>query len=96
MKRIAQIVILVLAFLICTGCLQWSVQTNAPPDRLLYDNAADAMQHGKYDVAAITLQTLINTYPDSGYSAKAKQLLQDPRLADVQLTSDGGMEFFPE
>jgi len=33
------------------------------PDKILYDRAMDAMKEHKYDVARITLQTLINTYP---------------------------------
>src|SRR5213082_2426800 len=42
------------------------------PDKVLFDRAMDAMGHRKYDVARLTLQTLINTYPDSEYIARAK------------------------
>jgi outer membrane protein assembly factor BamD len=42
------------------------------PDKILYDRAMDAMKERKYDVARMTLQTLINTYPDSEYVARAK------------------------
>ncbi len=42
------------------------------PDKILYDRALDAMKQHKYDVARITLQTLINTYPDSEFVARAK------------------------
>ncbi|MDR3763384.1 MAG: outer membrane protein assembly factor BamD [Acidobacteriota bacterium] len=42
------------------------------PDKILYDRAMDAMKQRKYDVARITLQTLINTYPDSEFVARAK------------------------
>ena len=42
------------------------------PDKILYDRAMDAMKEHKYDVARITLQTLINTYPDSEFVARAK------------------------
>ena len=42
------------------------------PDKILYDRALDAMKQRKYDVARITLQTLINTYPDSEFVARAK------------------------
>src|SRR5436853_3122313 len=34
------------------------------PDKVLFDRAMDAMKHNRFDVARITLQTLINTYPD--------------------------------
>jgi outer membrane protein assembly factor BamD len=42
------------------------------PDKVLFDRAMEAMKDRKYDVARITLQTLINTYPDSEYVARAK------------------------
>ena len=40
------------------------------PDKVLFDRAMEAMKKGKYDVARITLQTLINTYPDSEFIAR--------------------------
>ncbi len=42
------------------------------PDKVLYDRAMKAMKQHKYDVARITLQTLINAYPDSEFIARAK------------------------
>ena len=42
------------------------------PDKVLFDRAMEAMKQRKYDVARIALQTLINTYPDSEYVARAK------------------------
>src|SRR5271166_513660 len=47
------------------------------PDKVLYDRAMDAMKHNKYDVARLSLQTLINTYPDSEYVARAKLAIGD-------------------
>ncbi len=47
------------------------------PDKVLYDRAMDAIKHGKYDVARLSLQTLINTYPDSEYIARAKLAIGD-------------------
>jgi outer membrane protein assembly factor BamD len=47
------------------------------PDKVLFDRAMDAMKHGKYDVARLSLQTLINTYPDSEYIARAKLAIGD-------------------
>ena len=46
--------------------------TSAQPDKVLFDRAMDAMKHNHFDVARMTLQTLINTYPDSEYLARAK------------------------
>ncbi len=42
------------------------------PDKVLFDRSMEAMKQRKYDVARITLQTLINTYPDSEFVARAK------------------------
>src|ERR1039457_3073503 len=42
------------------------------PDKVLFDKAMDAMRHNRFDVARLTLQTLINTYPDSESLARAK------------------------
>ena len=50
---------------------------NVQPDKILYDRAADDIKHGKHEVGRLNLQTLINTYPDSEYLAKAKLLIAD-------------------
>jgi len=42
------------------------------PDKILFEKADNEIQHGRYDVGRLTLQTLINTYPDSEYLAKSK------------------------
>jgi outer membrane protein assembly factor BamD len=60
-----------------TGCLGTKKQapiagTSAEPDKVLYDRAAQDIKHGKYTVGRLGFQTLINTYPDSEYLAKAK------------------------
>ncbi len=52
------------------------------PDKILFDRAMDAMKHNKYDVARLTLQTLINTYPDSEYVARAKLAVGDSWYAE--------------
>jgi outer membrane protein assembly factor BamD len=49
----------------------------AEPDKLLYDKAQDDIKHGKHEVGRLGLQTLINTYPDSEYLAKAKLAIAD-------------------
>jgi outer membrane protein assembly factor BamD len=54
-----------------------SVDNNVQPDKVLYDRAADDIKHGKHEVGRLNLQTLINTYPDSEYLAKAKLLIAD-------------------
>ena len=52
------------------------------PDKVLYDRAMDAMKHNKFDVARLSLQTLINTYPDSEYVARAKLAIGDSWYAE--------------
>src|SRR5213080_2886078 len=52
------------------------------PDKVLFDRAMDAMKHNRFDVARITLQTLINTYPDSEYIARAKLSVGDSWYAE--------------
>ncbi len=52
------------------------------PDKVLFDKAMDAMKHNRFDVARITLQTLINTYPDSEFIARAKLAVGDSWYAE--------------
>ena len=46
--------------------------TSAQPDSVLYTKASNDIKHGRYSVGRLALQTLINTYPDSEFLAKAK------------------------
>lgn len=45
---------------------------SAEPDKILYERALDDVKHSRYTEARLSFQTLINTYPDSEYLAKAK------------------------
>src|SRR5277367_4179354 len=47
------------------------------PDKELFDKAMVAMKKGKYDVARLDLQTLLNTYPSSEYQMRAKLAVGD-------------------
>ena len=47
------------------------------PDRVLYERASSDLERNKLAVARLTLQTLINTYPDSEYLPQAKYKLAD-------------------
>jgi outer membrane protein assembly factor BamD len=49
-----------------------AIGTSAEPDKVLYTKATNDIKHGRYAVGRLALQTLINTYPDSEYLAKAK------------------------
>src|SRR5580692_1380759 len=47
------------------------------PDKVLFDSAMDSVEHGRYERARLTLQTLMNTYDNSEFLAKAKLLYAD-------------------
>ena len=51
--------------------------TSKQPDKELFDKAMTAMKKGKFDVARLDLQTLLNTYPESEYQMRAKLLVGD-------------------
>ncbi len=80
MFRRALIAVLMAAFMLSVAGCHSKKKANSPlshinskqPDKVLYDRAMEAMKEHKYEVARITLQTLINTYPDSEYVARAK------------------------
>jgi outer membrane protein assembly factor BamD len=47
------------------------------PDKVLFDKAIKDIEKGRYEVARITLNTLINTYDTSEFLAKAKLAIAD-------------------
>jgi outer membrane protein assembly factor BamD len=51
--------------------------TSKQPDKELFDKAMVAMKKGKYDVARLDLQTMLNTYPESEYAMRAKLAVGD-------------------
>ncbi len=53
------------------------VNTSSEPDKVLYDRAQADLKAGRYIEGRLALQTLINTYPDSEYLAKAKLAVAD-------------------
>src|ERR1700678_1101376 len=73
------------------------------PDKILFDKAMDAMRHNRFDVARLDLQTLINTYPESEYIARAKLAVGDSwyaeggtaALAQAEQEYDDFITFFP-
>ncbi len=72
---------LALALVLLAGCgkkkKEVSLDASAEPDKVLYERAMKDLQDGKHIIARLTLQTLINTYPDSEYLAKAKLAVAD-------------------
>lgn len=47
------------------------------PDKVLFDKAINDIERGRYEIARLTLNTLMNTYVDSEYMAKAKLAIAD-------------------
>src|ERR1700732_2845608 len=47
------------------------------PDKVLFDKAINDLEHSKYEISRLTLQTLINTYDTSEFLAKAKLAIAD-------------------
>jgi outer membrane protein assembly factor BamD len=47
------------------------------PDKVLFDKAVNDIEHGRFEIARITLNTLINTYDSSEFLAKAKLAIAD-------------------
>ncbi|MBI4907060.1 MAG: outer membrane protein assembly factor BamD [Acidobacteria bacterium] len=47
------------------------------PDKILFDKAVKDLERNRFEVARLTLQTLINTYDSSEFLAKAKLAIAD-------------------
>ncbi len=81
--RLRTLLILALVALAATGCFRRKKYENpidqdtAQPDKVLFDKAIADLERGRYRVARLTLQTLINTYDTSEYLAKAKLAIAD-------------------
>jgi outer membrane protein assembly factor BamD len=109
MRRLSCAAVLLAMLALLTACSNKHVQNpianvnSKQPDKVLFDRAMDAMKHNKYDVARITLQTLINTYPDSEYIARAKLAVGDSwyaeggsaGLAQAEIEYKDFITFFP-
>jgi outer membrane protein assembly factor BamD len=88
MSRRIPIALLALSMLLAPACTNKKVNNpianidSKQPDKVLFDRAMDAMRHNRFDVARLSLQTLINTYPDSEYIARAKLAIADSWYAE--------------
>ena len=88
LRRSSVVVILAVVLVFTAGCTNKKVHNpladvnSKQSDKVLYDRAMDAMKHNRFEVARITLQTMINTYPDSEYLARAKLAVADSWYAE--------------
>lgn len=82
-KKILQSALVVLvAGAVLAGCGGKKIKVadlgdSVEPDRVLYEQAMEDMRRNQHTVARLSLQTLITTYPDSEYLAKAKLAIAD-------------------
>jgi len=92
-RRVPLIALLGVLLLLAAACTNKKVNNplanvgSKQPDKVLFDRAMDAMKHNRFDVARMTLQTLINTYPDSEYIARAKLAVGDAWYAEGGTTA---------
>ena len=90
MSRRFPVIVLLGALAFCVACTNKKVNNplanvgSKQPDKVLFDRAMDAMKHNRFDVARMTLQTLINTYPDSEFIARAKLAVGTPGMRKVE------------
>jgi outer membrane protein assembly factor BamD len=88
MLRRIPLILLLVALFVTVACSNKKVSNpianvdSKQPDKVLFDRAMDAMKHNRFDVARLQLQTLINTYPDSEYIARAKLAVADSWYAE--------------
>jgi len=108
-RKVLTLVLLAALALLATGCGRNKVTNpiadvgSKQPDKVLYDRAMEAMKKRKYDIARLSLQTLINTYPDSEYIARAKLSVGDSwyaeggstGLAQAEIEYKDFITFFP-
>jgi outer membrane protein assembly factor BamD len=93
MRHSSVIVLLGLLLALTVGCTNKKATNplanvgSKQPDKVLFDRAMDAMKHNRFDVARMTLQTLINTYPDSEFIARAKLGVADSWYAEGGTTA---------
>jgi outer membrane protein assembly factor BamD len=109
MSRRIPVMLLAGSVLVTVACTNKKVQNpianidSKQPDKVLFDRSMDALKHNRFDVARMTLQTLINTYPDSEFIARAKLGVADSwyaeggtaGLAQAEIEYNDFKTFFP-
>src|SRR5580765_6333586 len=86
-RKILVSAVLASAMLVVGGCRHKTQNPLAnidskQPDKGLFDRAMDSLKKGRYQETRTLLETLINTYPDSEYIARAKLSLGDAWYAE--------------
>ena len=87
-RRIPLITLLGLMLTLSVACTNKKVTNplanvgSKQPDKVLFDRAMDQLKHNRFDQARMILQTLINTYSDSEFIARAKLAVADSWYAE--------------
>jgi hypothetical protein len=83
-------VVAIATVLVCCSAAMCAAQSQPSPA---------AQSHQRCDVGRLTLQTLVNTYPDSKYATDVARLAKDPSIAACTQPGDvwveGGFDFDP-
>jgi len=88
MSRCGRLIVVLSVLAVGVACTNKKVNNpianvdSKQPDKVLFDRAMDALKHNRYEVARLSLQTLINTYPDSEFIARAKLSVADSWYAE--------------
>jgi len=96
------------ALLVLGGCRRHQhddldLSESAEPDKILFEKSLEDIENKRYDVARLTLQTMLNAYPDSEYLAQAKLAIADSyfqegtsgALTHAELEYKDFITFFP-
>lgn len=82
--RVKWTVLLASGLILLPGCgirrhpMDTQLVTNSKqPDKELFERGIKDLEHSRFTVSRLTLQTLLNTYPDSEYIARAKLGIAD-------------------
>ncbi|HEX3319658.1 MAG TPA: outer membrane protein assembly factor BamD [Terriglobales bacterium] len=87
-RRFSALLLFSLVLSLSIGCTNKKVSNplanlgSKQPDKVLFDRAMDQLKHNRYDQARMILQTLINTYSDSEFIARAKLAVADSWYAE--------------
>ncbi|MEJ2009368.1 MAG: outer membrane protein assembly factor BamD, partial [Acidobacteriota bacterium] len=110
-RRVPLLCLLVAGVTVLPGCFFFHhgngssnlLPAGQQPDKILYERSINEIERGRYDVGRLTLQTLLNTYPDSEYLAKAKLAIANSYykqggvagLTEAEAEYKDFMTFFP-
>src|SRR5690242_11197737 len=94
MLRPRNILLFLIALSLLTGCsfrrrkYENPITNNSEqPDKILFDKAVNDIEKGRYQIARLTLNTLMNTYDTSEYMAKAKLAVADSWMREGSSTA---------